>query len=77
VEEVNFLGHVILAQGYPTKVEVMLKLEHPKTVTEIKSLVDLASFYRRFIKDFSRMVTPLTQPTLLHGPIGVSKVLWS
>jgi len=71
LEEVNFLGHVISGQGIsvdPAKVEVVLKWERPKTVTEIRSFVGLAGYYRRFIKDFSRMVTPLTQLTRKNQP---------
>jgi len=81
LEEVNFLGHMISGQEIsvdPTKVEAVLRRERPKTVTEIRSFVGLVGYYRRFIKDFSRIVTPLTQLTRknqpLHGPIGVSKV---
>jgi len=71
LEEVNFLGHVISGQGisvYPTKVEAVLKWERPKTATEIRSFVGLAGYYRRFIKDFSRIVTPLTQLTHKNQP---------
>jgi len=49
-------------------VEAVLKWERPKTVTEIKSFVGLAGYYRMFIKDFSRIVTPLTQLTRKNQP---------
>ena len=71
LEEVNFLGHVISGQGIsvdPAKVEAVLKWERPKTVTEIRSFVGLVGYYRRFIKDFSRIVTPLTQLTRKNQP---------
>nr|KYP66713.1 hypothetical protein KK1_013019 [Cajanus cajan] len=56
-------GHVILAEGIavdPTKVEVVIQWERPRIATEIRSFVELASYYRRFIEGFSRIVMPLT-----------------
>jgi len=52
MDEVQFLGHVISAQGIavdPTKVEAVVKWESPKSATEIRSFVGLAGYYRRFI----------------------------
>ena len=68
---VQFLGHMISAQGIfvdPTKVEVVLKWEHPKSVTEIRSFVGLTCYYRRFIEGFSKIVAPLTQLTYKDQP---------
>ena len=64
--EVQFLGHVISAQGIavdPTKVEAVVKWVSPKSATEIKSFVGLAAYYRRVIEGFSKLVAPLTQLT--------------
>ena len=64
--EVRFLGHVLLASGVsvdPEKVEVMMSWERPKSVFEIRCFLGLAGSYRRFIKDFSRLVTPMTRLT--------------
>jgi len=71
LKEVNFLGHVISAQGISVdlaKVEAMLQWERPKTVTDIRSFVGLVGYYRRFIEDFSRVVAPLTQLTPKDHP---------
>ncbi|XP_027903645.1 uncharacterized protein LOC114163541 [Vigna unguiculata] len=68
---VQFLGHMISAQGIsvdPSKVEVMLKWERPKSVIEIKSYVGLAGYYKRFIEGFSKIVAPLTQLTRKDQP---------
>ena len=71
MSEIQFLGHVISAQGIsvdPSKVEVVLQWERPKTVTEIRSFVGLAGYYRRFIEGFSKIVAPLTQLTRKDHP---------
>jgi len=48
LEEVQFLGHVILAKGIAVdlaKIEIVLKWERPKTVTKVKSFLGLAGYY--------------------------------
>ncbi|XP_058725705.1 uncharacterized protein LOC131596998 [Vicia villosa] len=63
---VSFLGHVISGEGIavdPSKVSAVLQWEPPKTVTEIRSFLGLAGYYRRFIEGFSNLALPLTQLT--------------
>jgi hypothetical protein len=67
LKEVSFLGHVITNGGIavdPSKVSDVLKWEAPRMVSEIRSFLGLAGYYRRFIKGFSKIVKPLT--TLLE-----------
>ena len=64
--EVRFLGHVVLASGVsvnPEKVEVVMSWERPKSVFEIRCFLGLAGYYKRFIKDFSRIAAPMTRLT--------------
>ena len=42
------------------KIEVMAKLPIPKCVKDIRSFLEHAGFYRRFIKNFSKIARPLT-----------------
>ena len=42
------------------KIEVIAKLPMPKCMKDIQSFLGHASFYQRFIKDFSKIARPLT-----------------
>ena len=57
------LGHEISKKGIEVdraKIEVIAKLPMPKCVKDIRSFLGHAGFYRRFIKDFSKIARPLT-----------------
>nr|GEZ36238.1 transposon Ty3-I Gag-Pol polyprotein [Tanacetum cinerariifolium] len=45
----------------PAKVEAITKWPRPKIVTEIRSFLGLAGYYRRFVEGFSRLALPLTK----------------
>ncbi|XP_028798685.1 uncharacterized protein LOC114754106 [Neltuma alba] len=71
LKEVKFLGHVVSAQGVavdPNKVDAVLKWEVPRSVTEVRSFVGLAGYYRRFIQGFSQIAMPLTKLTKKDQP---------
>jgi hypothetical protein len=60
--EVAFLGHVISARGIlvdPGKVKDALNWMPPTTASEIQSFLGLTGYYRRFIKDFSKLAKPM------------------
>jgi hypothetical protein len=62
--EVTFLGHVISVGGVsvdPGKVKDVLNWMLPTTALEIQSFLGLAGYNRWFIKDFSKIVKPMTK----------------
>ena len=45
------------------KVEIVMSWERPKSVFKIRNFLRLAGYYRRFIKDFSRLFAPMKRLT--------------
>ncbi|KAL0557224.1 hypothetical protein IC582_005742 [Cucumis melo] len=66
LDRVVFLGHVVSVEGIcvdPQKTEAVDKWERPTSVTEIRSFLCLAGYYRRFVEGFSKLALPLTNLT--------------
>ena len=61
-KEVSYLGYVVSSDGVstdPEKIDVVKNWPVPKTVKELRSFLGFASYYRRFVKDFSKIADPL------------------
>ncbi|XP_063054507.1 uncharacterized protein LOC134448779 [Engraulis encrasicolus] len=61
-QEVKFLGHRVSHQGVspdPDKVSAVQEWQTPRTVRQVRSFLGFVGYYRRFIKDFSKIAKPL------------------
>nr|GEY36865.1 reverse transcriptase domain-containing protein [Tanacetum cinerariifolium] len=71
VKEGIVLRHKISKKGIEVdkaKIEVISKLPHPTTVKGIRSFLGHAGFYRRFIKNFSKISRPMTHLLEKNSP---------
>ena len=66
LDRVAFLGHVISDEGVSMdsqKIEAVVNWKPPKNVSEVRSFLGLAGYYRKFVEGFSRIAAPLTKLT--------------
>ena len=66
LDKVAFLGHVISVEGVsvdPQKIEAVVNRKPPKNVSEVRSFLGSAGYYRKFVEGFSRIAAPLTKLT--------------
>lgn len=60
--QVSYLGHVISSQGVskdPKKIEAVADWHRPTHISELRSFLGFASYYRRFMKSFAKFAAPL------------------
>lgn len=60
--QVAYLGHIVSEQGVttdPAKIQKVQEWPTPTSVQEVCQFLGLASYYRRFVKDFATIAEPL------------------
>ncbi|KAI0488175.1 hypothetical protein KFK09_028002 [Dendrobium nobile] len=66
LKSISFLGHVVSGEGIsvdPQKIQAVAGWLRPTTVFEVRSFLGMAGYYRKFVKGFSQIATPLTRLT--------------
>ena len=61
-KQVNYLGHVITRDGIqpdPEKIKVVQEYPVPRTVKDVRAFMGLTNYYRKFVKDFAHIASPL------------------
>ena len=64
LKEVSFLGHIVSAEGIRVdlaKIEAIVNWKLPRNVTEVRSFLGLAGYYRWFVKGFSVIASSPTK----------------
>lgn len=59
--KVEFLGFIISDRGIetnPKKIEALVNYPPPETLKDLRSFLGMASYYRRFVKDFAKLAKP-------------------
>ena len=64
--EVIFLGHVVSGEGIkpsPTNVTKVVDWPTPKTAKQVKQFVAMASYHRRYVRNFASTAMPMVDLT--------------
>ena len=62
VDKIDFLGMIVTQKGIqpcPKKIEALKTFPRPKNVHEVRSFNGLCQFFKKFIKDFSKIIRPM------------------
>ena len=69
--EIDFLGHMVTAQGVnpmPDKLQAIRDWPTPHCLRDVRAFFGLASYYRRFVRNFASIAEPLTRLTKNNTP---------
>ena len=64
LKEVSFLGLIVFSKGIrvdPVKIEAVMDWKPPRNVTEVRSILGLTGYYRRFVQGFLVITSSLTR----------------
>lgn len=65
-ENIIYLGHEISAEGIrpdPSKIKTIIDITIPSNKTELRHFLGICGYYRKFIKNFSKIALPLYKLT--------------
>ncbi|KAL6459407.1 hypothetical protein MHYP_G00328790 [Metynnis hypsauchen] len=74
--QVRYVGHIVSERGVatdPSKIEAVARWEQPTDLTSLQSFLGFCGYYRRFIKNYSIIVRPLTELLKGYPPTQKSK----
>ncbi|GAA6081704.1 uncharacterized protein LOC111855352, partial, partial [Tachysurus ichikawai] len=71
-QSVKYLGHIVSENGVetdPQKVEAIKTWPNPRNLKELRSFLGFSGYYRRFVKDYAKLVKPLNELTVGYPPL--------
>lgn len=74
-DSVRYLGHIILNKGIQidtSKIQGIQDYQTPKNVKDVRRFIGMIGYYRKFIKNFSEISSPLTDLTKKY-----TKFIWT
>lgn len=69
---VKYLGHIVSQHGVetdPQKIEALTTWPVPENLKELRSFLGFSGYYRRFVKDYSKIIKPLNDLTAGYPPL--------
>ncbi|KAI5618057.1 hypothetical protein C0J50_22646 [Silurus asotus] len=75
-QSVKYLGHIVSENGVetdPQKIEAIKTWPSPRNLKELRSFLGFSGYYRRFIKDYAKLVKPLNELTVGYPPFQKSR----